>query len=533
MERTIFKKKKEFGEATEQAIIIGLVNHTEYITAIRDIWDMSLIESDPAKFMAQICISFYDTYKEAPKNKFHELFFKEIKVHPSDKVMTWYEELCGVDDGLRITLNAEQAKEFNLQYLVDGTRVRFARRHFEIHTEQVNNLYALNRAEEAKELSRAYKPLEFGDASKIDNYMWTVDEIRSHNKPKPEILMKPWLREGQFTFLYGNYGVGKSLLAMNIAYLLGMEDFNREVCDIERWSVRNPTGCVYVDGELGEVELEERFSKFSWLGEQRKDRQTKFFSRPEYQMETQDSFLLSSRENQLQIIQWLKEHPKYKLVVLDSISTLFGLENENDNSEWNNKINPFLMDLRALNVAGIILHHSGKDGKRGLRGASAMGNTASNIFFLYNNPNKNNTEGEAWFTITAGDKQRAGGFSFKAFTIHYFQDSSFTNTEWTTNQLKDRFGSKEENRNDIPVKEYLNDSQVRIISRSFLKHKGMPQESQVMVAKVMGTTQATVSHAITRGKELGYILPDGSPSPLWNKRYGDVVVEENFGMDEL
>jgi RecA-family ATPase len=140
-------------------------------------------------------------------------------------------------------------------------------------------------------------------------------------------------------------------------------------------------------------------------------------------------FYLSTRVNQKKIITWLTEHPTYKLVVLDSAGTLFGLEEENSNSEWNLKIQPFLRDLRALGVACILLHHAGKDGKKGLRGASAMGAMAHCIFRLTNHPDKSNEEGEAWFTLTI-DKQRAAGFSFRKFSLHYIRNVDKTETNW-------------------------------------------------------------------------------------------------------
>jgi RecA-family ATPase len=217
------------------------------------------------------------------------------------------------------------------------------------------------------------------------------------------------------------------LLTIAVAYLLGLKDFDDEECEIGEWQVKKRVGTLYIDGELGEQEMEDRIKKFEWLGVQRNP--IRVLSIPEYQLATEDSFYLSDRGNQLKIIQWLKNNPRYKLVVLDSASTLFGLVEENDNSEWNNKINPFLRDLRALGVACILLHHSGKDNKRGLRGASSMGAMAHNIFKLSNHTDKNIDDGEAWFILTK-DKQRAGGYSFKTFALHFTQENDETETHW-------------------------------------------------------------------------------------------------------
>jgi hypothetical protein len=69
-------------------------------------------------------------------------------------------------------------------------------------------------------------------------------------------------------------------------------------------------------------------------------------------------------------------------------------------------------------VACLLLHHSGKSSKTGLRGASAMGAMAQNIFKLEPHEKYNVDNGEAWFVLKK-DKQRSGGKQFKTFSIHF------------------------------------------------------------------------------------------------------------------
>jgi DNA-binding CsgD family transcriptional regulator len=249
---------------------------------------------------------------------------------------------------------------------------------------------------------------------------------------------------------------------------------------------------------MGVEDLRERFSQFEYLGKQ------KFpmlgFPLPEYQLATEDNFPLSERSNQLQIIHWLQLHATYKLLILDSVTTLFGLTDENSNAEWNLKISPLLRDLRALGVAVILLHHSGKDSKRGLRGASAMGAMAHNIFCLTNHTDKDIDEGEAWFTLTK-DKQRAGGFQFKSFAIHYYQNSAFTETYLEITEGGTRRAD-----------EALNDLQVRVIMR--VVRGGITQRQ---IADQLGCSQSNVSQAITRAKDKGYLQTDGKPTQLWSE----------------
>jgi hypothetical protein len=316
---------------------------------------------------------------------------------------------------------------FNLEFLVEETEKFFSERSLIIFHQTVEVLTRSNKRDEAEKLIRDYKPIS--RTGKLSNHICTANVLEQHNVPSPITIMSPWLKQGQITIIYANYGVGKSLLSILIGYISGLRNFDKEECEINEWFVKEPTGCLYVDGELGEKEMVDRIKQYRWLGEQPKSRHMQVFSIPDYQIRTEDMFHLGQRKNQLELVTWLKEHQDYKLIILDSVSTLFGLENENDNSEWGNKVNPFLRDLRALNVACIMLHHSGKNAKTGLRGASAMGAMAENIFKLKTHPSIDEDAGEAWFTIIK-EKQRSGGKQFKNFSMHFSQNEEKTETSW-------------------------------------------------------------------------------------------------------
>lgn len=270
--------------------------------------------------------------------------------------------------------------------------------------------------------------------------------------------------------------------------------------------MKNPTGCLYIDGEMGVVELRERLDQFKYLGKQQYP--VLGFPLPEYQLATEDDFFLSERKNQLQIINWLKDHLDYKLLILDSVTTLFGLTDENNNAEWSNKIIPLLRDLKALGVATIILHHSGKDERRGLRGASAMGAMAHNIFALINHKNKDIDEGEAYFTLIK-NKQRAAGFQFKSFDIHYTQDSGQRETYWDTERAMKR------------TDEDLDDKQIMII-RKLLRG----QSSQKEIAEYIGCTSGYITQVKNKAKDFGYLTGDGKGTKLWEELYERFINRE-------
>lgn len=409
---------------SERQIIIGLITSTEYCLSIRDYWDIRFIESQTARILARWIWEYFKQYEKAPQRDIEGIIqtkSKETKLSKAILREIQEEILPGLSE------EYENTPE-NLLYLTQETLKYFSERHLSLFSESVLELKKQGKFEEAHKLIKEFKPLEVF-TKKIDDFILTVNQIKEKGREYPLTLLHPWLKEGQLTIIYGTYGSGKSLLALSTAYILGLHDFAEEDCDIGQWKVRHNTGCLYMDGELGELEMEERIRGFEWLGKQPPGYKLRVFSIPEYQLETEDTFYLSNRVNQMKILHWLEEHPTYRLIILDSASTLFGLQDENDNSEWNNKINPFLRDLRALKVAPILLHHSGKDNKKGLRGASAMGAMAHNIFRIVSHDRKSVENGEAWFKVSA-DKQRAAGKSFKPFSLHYYQEQGETETHW-------------------------------------------------------------------------------------------------------
>lgn len=408
----------------ERKIIIGLITSTEFIKQIQGIWNIELLESAAAKRIAIWCWEYYNKYQKAPKKDMETIFFNKLK---SDKLP---KDLADeIQEEILPSLSEEYTKEaYNIEALFEETRKYFEDRHLSIHTQTLETLREAGQVDEATKLAINYKPLATSIYN-IDDFILYPQQIRSRNEKPPLTLMSPWLREGEMTVIYGPSGCGKTLLTMAVAYSLGLYKYDVKKAEIGKWKVKNPTGTLYIDGEMGEIAMDERVKGFEWLGRQTNKYMLKILSVPEYQMKTMDSFYLTQRINQIKIVEWLKRHPNYKLVVLDSLSTLFGLEDENSNSEWNNKINPLLRDLRAIKVACILLHHTGKDGKRGLRGASAINAMCQNQFKLSNHPDQDPDIGEAWFTLSK-DKQRAGGFQFKTFSMHFSQDKEKGRTVW-------------------------------------------------------------------------------------------------------
>ncbi len=406
---------------SERKIVIGLIVSTVYCKRIKDIWNPLFIEATSAKRLTKWIWEYFDKYNEAPGKEIETIFFSKVKDNkiPKDIAIEIEDILSG--------LSKEYEKEkFRLKYYIEETERYFNSQHIKKVAETAQALVDAGEIEKAETIIKDFKSLDTV-SGKLDIHIQSYEQIKKKEKPHPTVLIRPWLKAGQVTMLYSKEGCGKTLLSVALAYIVGAKEYDNKRCNIGRWQVKNPTGCLYIDGEMGEVEMEERIKQFEWVGEQSIKHRLRVFCVPEYQFETEEVFYLSERINQRRIIRWLETHRSYKLVILDSVSTLFGLVDENSNSEWNTKINPLLRDLKALGIACILLHHAGKDGKRGLRGASAMGAMAHNTFRLIDHADKD--DGEAWFLITK-EKQRSSGIGFKPFALRFVQSVGKKQTHW-------------------------------------------------------------------------------------------------------
>lgn len=413
----------------ERKIIIGCITSTEYLRKIRSVWNAKYIESNTARQLARWCWEYFDEYDRAPVRDIETIFFEQLRQGEIPQELAE-----DIEQNILPGLSKEyENEEFNVEYLLKTTNQYFKERKLLLQAENIKSLVDSGEVDEAEKIITNYSPVSI--TPDLSSFIQSVSQIRKKKKPPTITFMKPWLKSGQATIIYSKAGVGKTLLSALVAYVLGLKDYDKEEADIGEWQVKQPTGTLYIDGEMGEREMVERISQFEYVGRQSAVHSIKILSVPEYQLETEDSFYLSDRNNQLKIIRWLRANPTYQLIVLDSVSTLFGMVEENDNSEWSTKVNPFLRDLRALGVACLVLHHAGKDTKRGMRGASAMEAMAHNIFRLTAHGDKSEDGGEAWF-ILSKDKQRSSGVGFKTFALRFYQSDNEHQTHWEVTKNK-------------------------------------------------------------------------------------------------
>jgi putative DNA primase/helicase len=233
-------------------------------------------------------------------------------------------------------------------------------------------------------------PVSFKDA------LLDVDQLRRIDFPERKIILNPWLYDPSLTMVAGMRGVGKSWFGESL-----VDSVSRGV-SLGPWQTINSVPCLYVDGEMAIQETRERFEALA--GGERKSPLLIY----------SDHF--SDMKGMLKVnltIPKCREEIKgvcldmgIKLLVLDNLSCLVPVVDENSKEDWD-PLNQWLLELRFKGVSVVFLHHTNKGG--GQRGTSGREDSLDTSIFLLRPPGYS-PEDRAFFFVTftknRGDKDR-------------------------------------------------------------------------------------------------------------------------------
>ena len=196
-------------------------------------------------------------------------------------------------------------------------------------------------------------------------------------KPTPfDMLVYPWIFRGSFSMLYGPKGHGKTWLTMILAIAVSrrkpfITKHDETPEKIGPWTVMSKTGVLYVDGEMlvttgqessGGITLKERFDylKPDTIGRYGTERYP-FTILASTLPEQTKRINLVDKDCRDEILQKLKSNKRYGLLILDNLLSLtLGFEQSKDQKGWS-YINDWLLQIRQLGVATLIVNHATKD----------------------------------------------------------------------------------------------------------------------------------------------------------------------------
>lgn len=202
----------------------------------------------------------------------------------------------------------------------------------------------------------------------------TIGEILDHEFPPRGDLVAPWLKEGESALIYAAPGVGKSMFALSLGLAVAG---GGKFLD---WEAPKPYRVLFVDGEMPMDTIKER-SELLLKALPGVDHSLIRENLHVFARQFQDASVtfpnLATPEGQADLE---KQAMGFDLVILDNLSTLANVEDENASKAFQ-PIVGYLMRMKQLGQACILIHHSGKKSST-YRGSSMLATTFEVILGL-------------------------------------------------------------------------------------------------------------------------------------------------------
>ena len=211
-------------------------------------------------------------------------------------------------------------------------------------------------------------------------------------KPR-EHLCGSWFREGDLGFIFGERGLGKTWLALDVARGLA------EGRAVGPWPVTKPRRVLYVDGEMPLDEIRNRDTGL------RKGNGSLSVLNHEWLFQTAGLVLNLAERNTQAAVSAMCDAEKIEVVILDNLSCLFSGVPENEADAWEQVLR-WLLVLRRRKIAVIIVHHANRAGQN-MRGTSRREDAAFWVLRLDSVPDPAK-EGEGARFISRFTKKRQG-----------------------------------------------------------------------------------------------------------------------------
>lgn len=189
-----------------------------------------------------------------------------------------------------------------------------------------------------------------------------IDDFLGKKFPHNPMILDPWLRQGTLALLYSEKGLGKTWFSLSVAIAV------TRGLPIGAWKTITPVGCFYFDGEMPCEEMQSRLRQLT-IGLPPGQAPLHIISSEDLRFNNKTAINIADEKCRNNILDDLRQDRIFKLIIFDNYSCLAPGINENS-KKGNDAINQWLLELRRIGVAVIMVHHTGK--KEGTpRGTSA------------------------------------------------------------------------------------------------------------------------------------------------------------------
>lgn len=194
-----------------------------------------------------------------------------------------------------------------------------------------------------------------------------IHDFLSLEFPPRNNLLPPWLPSQGLGMVYASRGIGKTHFALGVAYAVASGG------QFLGWKATEPTGVLYIDGEMPGAVMQERISAIAASNDLEPVAPFMLLT-PDLQPEGMPR--IDTTEGQAGIESILT--PAIKLIVVDNISTLTRTK-ENEADGWT-PVQAWALKQRAIGRSVLFIHHAGKGGQQ--RGTSRREDVLDTVISL-------------------------------------------------------------------------------------------------------------------------------------------------------
>src|SRR5437899_11113299 len=185
----------------------------------------------------------------------------------------------------------------------------------------------------------------------------TIAEMLTMQIPEREAILSPWLLTQSLTMLHAYRGVGKTHVALGVAYAIATGG------EFLTWKAERARSVLYLDGEMPAAALRARLAALVQADERDFDPAYLRIVTPDVQDGPMPD--LATAEGQLLVEGIIGDA---QLIIVDNISTLVRcVERENDAESWR-EAGAWALRMRQRGRSVLFVHHDGKVGEQ--RGTS-------------------------------------------------------------------------------------------------------------------------------------------------------------------
>jgi hypothetical protein len=392
LKRRLLLNRRKVDLSQERALLINLITSDKYCKNILPRTTPRLLKAENAKISLKWIKSYYERYKKAPSSNL-KLLYTEHTERESEAVKESISEYLS-----QLVEEFEDRDETNTDYEIDNAKKYLKHREIEVSSKEALAYLEKGKLDRAGDVLSGYSRSKetFGDiVSNIEESAVSSSKLIKENIAEPKVIIDPWLTDGNISMLYAPRGIGKTWLALTISVMVTRKRLSEN--SIGPWEAISRCGALYIDGEMAESTMQKRIASLKEVyGEENEETPLTLLAASRYAKNHGAQINISSEEYRSAIYQYLYDREEYQLLVIDNISSLTPGLNENSKEDWD-PINQWLISLRHLGMAVLLIHHAGKGNKQ--RGTSGREDALDCIINLRPSTFKRNNGG-ARFTVT-------------------------------------------------------------------------------------------------------------------------------------